>query len=133
MIASGTFEVTVEREPALHEEEGRKLGRARVEKRWSGALEGTSTVWMTTCEGPGGAASYVALERVSGTLDGRRGGFVLRHLGSMHPARGMSLDVSVVADSGWGELAGVGGEVEIRIEAGKHFYRMRYELAPQAG
>jgi hypothetical protein len=74
-----------------------------------------------------GSAGYVAIERVSGALHGRQGSFVLMHYGLME--RGTpSLRVSVVPDSGTGELAGIRGELAIHIEQGRHQYTFDYEL-----
>jgi hypothetical protein len=75
-----------------------------------------------------GSAGYVALERVTGKLDGRAGSFVLVHLGLMN--RGApSLTVTVVSDSATGEVVGLGGRMTIDVHAdGKHFYAFEYEL-----
>lgn len=74
-----------------------------------------------------GSAGYVAMERVTGTLGGRRGAFSLQHSGTM--ARGVqSLSVTVVPDSGTEGLAGLAGEMEISIDGGKHEYKFRYTL-----
>jgi hypothetical protein len=72
-----------------------------------------------------GSAGYVAMERVEGVLDGKRGGFTLQHNGIMdrgHP----SLSVLVVPDSGSGELTGLSGKLDIRSENGKHHYVFEY-------
>jgi hypothetical protein len=81
---------------------------------------------MSETKGSGG---YVALERVTGTLDGKRGGFVLQHNATMN--RGVpQLNIIVVPDSGSDELAGLAGTMTIRIEAGgKHFYEFDYTLS----
>ena len=75
------------------------------------------------------SAGYVALERVTGTLDGRRGSFILQHSGHSSSA-GQSLSVNVVADSGTDELAGLAGTMQIVVEpGGRHFYVLDYTLA----
>ena len=75
-----------------------------------------------------GSAGYVALERVDGTLHGRRGSFVLQHTGTM--TRGTpALSVSVVPDSGSGELTGLSGDFNIIVADGKHSYEFNYSLA----
>jgi len=77
-----------------------------------------------------GSAGYVAIERVTGTLNGRKGSFVLQHHGIMD--RGMpSLMVTIVPDSGTGELAGLKGKMEIRNDAGRHAYELEYDLGHQ--
>lgn len=129
MNATGTFEVTMNAEPPYDVAEGVSLGRVAIDKRFSGALEATSVVHMigarTPVEGSGG---YVAVERVTGTLDGRSGSFVLLHTGVM--TRGArALGVTVVPDSGTGALKGLSGAMDIEIVAGQHHYRFEYELA----
>jgi hypothetical protein len=78
-----------------------------------------------------GSAGYVAIERVDGTLHGRAGGFVLQHAGTM--TRGEAeLSISVVPDSGSGELRGIAGRMKIDIADGKHLYDFDYTLDPAA-
>ena len=110
--------------------EGTALGRTSIDKQLHGDLEATSKGEMLSAmTSVKGSAGYVALERVTGTLHGRKGSFVLQHSGTM--ARGShSLTINVVPDSGTGDLAGLSGTMTIRIEAGgKHFYDFDYELA----
>ena len=108
-----------------------KLGRMSIDKQISGDLT-ASTVGqmlsaMTSTEG---SAGYVAIERVTGVLNGKRGTFVLQHTGTMN--RGApSLAVTVVPDSGTGELVGLEGEFKVNIEEGKHFYEFTYRLPAQ--
>ncbi len=74
-----------------------------------------------------GSAAYVAIESVEGTLDGRAGEFVLAHRGLLD--RGAQTQaISVVPDSGSGALAGLRGEMKIRIEGGVHYYDFDYTL-----
>ncbi len=78
-----------------------------------------------------GSAGYVAMEQVTGSLHGRSGSFVLQHYGIMN--RGApQLTVTVVPDSGTGELAGLAGTLAIKIVDGKHFYEMEYTLGSAA-
>lgn len=104
-----------------------------LEKQFHGQLEGTSlgemlTAMSTTVQGSG---AYVAVERVTGKLAGRSGSFALHHTGVMN--RGVpQLTITVVPDSGTGELTGIIGELKIRIEpGGKHLYEFEYELPAQ--
>jgi hypothetical protein len=74
-----------------------------------------------------GSAGYVAIERVSGTLHGRGGTFILQHSGTM--TRGAPhLVVTVVPDSGTGELEGLAGTMTIDIRDGAHSYAFAYSL-----
>jgi hypothetical protein len=75
-----------------------------------------------------GSAGYVAIEHVDGTLGGRRGTFVLQHSGTM-AGGAQSLTITVVPDSGTGELEGLSGELAITVEeGGKHLYDFAYSL-----
>lgn len=128
MHARGTFDVNLSPQPAAPGTEAAQLGRLAIDKRFHGDLEATSLGEMLSAgTGVAGSAGYVAIERVSGSLHGRQGSFVLMHYGLME--RGApSLRVSVVPDSGTGELAGIKGELTIQIEQGRHDYGFEYEL-----
>jgi hypothetical protein len=132
MQARGTFEVTMNAEPPHDVVDGISLGRVSLDKRWSGALEGTSQAQMIGARTPiAGSAGYVAIERVTGSLAGKRGTFVLQHSGIM--TRGAkSLSVTVVPDSGTGELKGLVGRMDIDIVQGQHYYTFEYDLATTA-
>lgn len=125
--ASGTFEVKLSQETDESTGES-SVGRMTIAKLFSGGLEGTSKGQMlavgTEVEG---SAGYVAMERVKGTLDGHTGTFALQHSGTM--TRGTpELSVTVVPDSGTGELAGLAGKMKINIVGGKHLYEFDYTL-----
>lgn len=128
MNATGTFEVQMQGEPPFDEIEGVSLGRARFDKTFSGELQASGVVHMLSARTPvASSAGYVALERVTGTLGGRRGTFVLQHNATMK--RGTpSLAIAVVPDSGTGELLGLSGSMTILIEQGKHSYTFEYAL-----
>ena len=126
--ARGSFEVTITPQ-AQDAAEGAAIGRLTIDKRFHGDLEARSKGQMlaagTAIEG---SAGYVAIEQASGTLHGRSGSFVLQHSGTM--ARGAGrLIITVVPDSGSGELVGLVGEMTINIVDGKHFYDFEYTLA----
>jgi hypothetical protein len=74
-----------------------------------------------------GSAGYVAIERVSGTLHGRSGTFILQHSGTM-TRNAPQMSVTVVPDSGTGQLVGLAGKMTIKIADGKHFYEFDYTL-----
>jgi hypothetical protein len=129
MHASGTFEVKLNVQKADNkEEESAKLGRMSLDKQFNGDLEGTSAGEMLSVGTEvKGSAGYVAMERVRGTLHGRAGTFALQHSGTM--TRGEpQLSVTVVPDSGTGELAGIVGKMAIKIVDRKHFYEFEYTL-----
>lgn len=132
MRATGTFEVKLTPQPLSYEADGAPLGRLSIDKRFMGDLAAASHGEMLSAgTAVKGSAGYVAIERVTGTLGGRGGGFVLQHNGTMD--RGESrLVVSVVPDSGEGELAGLRGTMVIRIEGGRHSYEFDYTLGADA-
>jgi hypothetical protein len=123
--ASGEFEVKMTPQPA---EDKAAVGKFSLDKKFHGDLEGTSKgemlAIMTTVQG---SAGYVAMEQVTGTLNGRSGTFALQHTGTM--TRGTpQLSVTVVPDSGTGELAGLSGQMTIKIDGSKHSYEFEYRL-----
>jgi len=127
--ASGAFEVKLTPQATDDKAESATLGRMAIDKRFHGDLEATSKGEMLTAgTGVEGSAGYVAIERVSGTLHGRRGAFVLQHSGTM--TRGTpQLTVTVVPDSGTGQLVGLAGKMAINITDGKHSYDFEYAIA----
>lgn len=128
MIAKGRFTVTLAPQPLSDVAEGATLGRMSIDKVFSGDLEGSSRGEMLSVMGAiKGSAGYVAMERVTATLHGHHGSFVLQHSGTMD--RGApSLSVSVVPDSGTDELTGLSGRMQIEITGGEHFYTFEYVL-----
>ena len=103
--------------------------RLRLDKRYFGELDASSQGQMLAARSPvEGSAGYVAIERVTGTLDGRRGSFVLQHFGLMDRGK-PSLEIAVVPDSGSGELAGLHGRMSIEIRDGEHHYGFEYGFA----
>lgn len=129
--AKGSFEVSLNAQSLADPSADAKLGRMSLDKRFSGDLVGTGTGEMLTAmTATKGSAAYVAIERVEGSLNGRKGAFVLQHSGLM--TRGaQSLSIAVVPDSGTGELAGIAGTLKIDIVDKKHFYDFQYTLPQQ--
>ena len=128
MRASGSFEVRLTPEAADEDSEGAPLRRLSIAKQFHGDLEAASRGEMLTAgTRVPGSAGYVAMERVSGALHGRSGTFALQHSGTM--TRGApQLSVTVVPDSGTGELAGLTGRMTIVIADGNHAYEFDYSL-----
>src|SRR5688500_2033142 len=126
--ASGAFDVKVARRARTAE--GAGLGRMSLDKQFRGDLAAASKGEMLTASPPvKGSAVYVAVEQVTGTLHGRSGSFMLHHTGIM--SRGTpQLTITVVPDSGTGELEGLTGTMTITIHDGKHTYDFDYMLAP---
>jgi hypothetical protein len=126
--AAGTFDVKLTQQSTDAEDSGTTLGRYALEKQFRGDLDATSKGEMLSAgTQTKGSAGYVAQERVTGTLAGRSGSFVLQHTGVMN--RGApGLTITVVPDSGTGALAGITGTMNIIIEAGKHSYELDYDL-----
>ena len=127
--ASGPFEVQLTPEPASAAAEVAGLGRLSLDKRFHGALEATSRGEMIAFRSTTpGSAGYVAMETVRGRLDGREGSFVLQHSSTLD--RGQpTQSITVVPDSGTGELAGLTGRMNIDIApGGAHSYRFEYTL-----
>jgi hypothetical protein len=126
--ASGAFDVKLLPETVDSKPADAALGRMSIDKTFHGALDATSKGAMLSTGNPqGGAAAYVALETVTGTLDGRAGSFVLMHNATMVKGEG-TLIITVVPGSGTAALTGLAGRMAVRIEAGKHFYDFDYTL-----
>ncbi len=128
MHASGSFEVKLDPQK---DAEGEGLSRAILRKQFHGGLDGSSVGQMlSVMTAVKGSAGYVALERFTGTLDGHAGTFTLQHSGTM--TRGKAeLRLTVVPDSGTGELAGIAGNMRIENTGGQHSYAFDYTLAPE--
>jgi hypothetical protein len=127
--AAGPFDVEMQPDPNYETAEGGVvLGRVSFKKQFHGALDAASIVQMLSAGSPvKGSAGYVAIERVVGTLDGRAGTFILQHNATMN--RGQpTLSISVVPDTGTGDLVGLAGTMAIDIVEGKHSYRFEYTL-----
>ena len=127
--ARGTFEVQLGPLPTYNQAEGSLLGRMSIDKQFRGDLEASSQGEMLSAGTVArGSAGYVAIERVSGALQGRGGTFVLQHSATM--TRGVpQLSITVVPDSGTGELVGLAGRMTIEIADGKHSYEFEYTIA----
>lgn len=130
--ATGSFDVKLAPQPLTDTAADKTLSRMSISKSFHGALEATSRGEMLSAmTATKGSAGYVAIEHVTGTLDGHTGGFTLQHTGIMD--RGTpSLTISVVPDSGTGELTGLTGTMVIHIApGGQHSYDFTYSLPQQ--
>jgi hypothetical protein len=126
--ATGKFEVTLAPIGTDDKATGSTIGRMSIEKRFDGDLVAVSHgEMMTALTETEGSAGYVAIERVTGTLHGRSGSFVLQHGGIM--TRGApQLTVLVVPDSGTEQLVGLAGRMAIVVTDGDHAYDFQYTL-----
>ncbi len=126
--AAGSFEVKLNPEAMSSVASATGIGRMSLDKKFAGDLIATSQGEMLAFRSAvSGSAGYVAIETVSGTLHGRQGSFVLQHSSTM--TRGVpEQSISVLPDSGTGELNGLAGKLIIDIVDKQHFYRFDYSL-----
>ena len=124
--ARGTFQVQLSPQD---DAAGAPVGRMSIDKQFEGELTGTSKgqMLMAASESVQGSAGYVAIEKVTGTLDGRSGTFYLQHNATMNRGVG-DLNIIVIPDTGTEQLTGLSGKMNIIIDAGKHSYEFDYEL-----
>ncbi len=129
MKISGIFKVNMQpQELTVAGQNDIQLSRFSLDKTYQGDLSASSQGEMLSAmTSVQGSAGYVAIEQVSGTLNGKLGSFVLQHYGTMNQGEGY-LKLEVVPDSGSGALKGLSGTMNIRIEDGQHFYDFEYEL-----
>jgi hypothetical protein len=127
MVAKGTFDVTVT--PVPFDSATGRFNRLFLDKQIQGDLEGESQGEMMGTETQvKGSAGYVAVERVTGTLHGKRGSFVLQHKSTMRKGADFKMDITVVPDSGTDELTGIAGTFNIIFEGKNHLYEFDYAL-----
>ena len=128
MHAEGTFDVKTSPLSTDEATNGTAIGRYGLDKQFHGELEATSKGEMLGAGCPAtGTAGYVAIEQVTGTLNGRTGSFALQHFGTMEDNK-FDLTVKVVPGSGSGELTGISGAMQIIISNGKHTWKFDYTL-----
>ncbi len=128
MRATATFTLDSWEPEPIDDGPGAALGRVRITKTFSGDLAGTGTVEMLTAmTAVEGSAAYVAFERISGTLAGRSGTFVVHHTATS-AAGDQSGSWTVVPDSGTGELRGMEGDGVIAVSSDGHALVLDYAL-----
>jgi hypothetical protein len=129
MHAEGRFDVKTTPQKADNPDaEAAGFVRIALDKRYHGAIEGSGKGEMLASGDGVKSGAYVALEKVSGSLDGRKGSFVLMHHAVMVDGAPRDWRVSVVPDSGTDALAGIAGELRIVIASGTHSYEFEYTL-----
>jgi hypothetical protein len=123
--ARGSFDVTITPQETADEA---PVARMLLYKEFHGDLEAISHGEMMAAHEPlTGAGVYVAIDRVTGTLHGKGGSFLIAHRGIRH-SEGQQLEIVIVPGSGTGQLAGITGTVGIEIVNKEHFYSVAYEL-----
>ncbi|MFT3926601.1 MAG: DUF3224 domain-containing protein [Myxococcales bacterium] len=130
MLAQGTFETSTSQATPYDSLEGVVFSRSRWQRRFTGDLAGEGQLEMLGARTPTpGSAGYVALERITCELHGKRGSFALLHTALMgHGPR--TLVIQIVPDSGTGALRSIRGSMEVSVEGGARSYRLHYELRP---
>ena len=136
LTATGTFEVKMLPE-ASQEPDGFGAGTARfgLAKSFTGEVSGEAVGTMLSVGAPlaGSAAAYVAVDRFARSVNGKTGGFILIHRGTVSKAGNSDLEIIIAPDSGTGELDGIVGTLLIDVKAGVHNYTLTYELLSGLG
>lgn len=129
MQAIGEFQIQFEPQvPSFKGSHEVRIGRMSLRKKYTGALEALSVGEMLSATAPvDGHAGYVALEQLSGALNGVQGSFVLQHFGIKDPDK-QEHRVDIVPGSGTGELVNLRGAMSIRVQGSKHYYELNYSL-----
>jgi Protein of unknown function (DUF3224) len=123
--ARGTFTVNIQ---PLTPAPAEGLSRFSIDKQIHGDLEGTTKGEMFSGGDPQqGAAGYVAIEVVTGTLQGKHGSFALQQMATMD-SNGSKISITIVPGSGTGELKGIAGTFTIQVAEGRHSYELEYTL-----
>jgi hypothetical protein len=129
MHASGTFDVKINPQKTDNPEaQAANLSRLSIDKTFHGALESTSKGEMLATGDGVHSGAYVAIEKITGSLQGRKGSFVLVHRAVMKDGVPADWSVTVVPDSGTEQLAGLEGSMKITITDGQHYYGFQYTL-----
>jgi hypothetical protein len=128
-LAAGTFTISMAPPPAGEGGGRLSVGRMLIDKHYTGELRGSGQGEMLSAGNPAaGAAGYVAIEHITGTLHGRSGSFALQHSGAMHDGHS-ELSIAIVPGSGTGELLGIAGTCKLDFADGQHAYELAYTLS----
>lgn len=129
MVAKGPFDVKLTALDTAHKDE-KAITRYSIDKIYHGDLEGAGAGEMLASGSGKGSGTYVAMEIVSGTLAGKKGTFALAHIGTQAHGH-QNLSITVVPDTGTGELTGLAGKMNIIAAEGKHSYELEYKIEKQ--
>jgi hypothetical protein len=125
--ATGTFDVNITPVQPVADAAPDAPGRMLLSKIFHGGVEGTGSGEMLATMGPEQSGAYVALERVTGTVDGHAGSFALVHRGLMDKGA-QELSIVIVPGSGTGDLTGISGVFHLTLAGGDHLYDLEYSL-----
>lgn len=126
---AGTFDVEIKTlQPDNEPARAANVGRMSIEKQYKGDLAAASTGEMLSSGDGSTSGSYVAIERVSGSLRGRKGSFMLVHHALMNRGTPQNWIITVVPDSATEELQGLSGSLKIILDKGQHLYEFDYAL-----
>lgn len=126
--ATGSFDVKMSPQTVTGQTADPDMGQMAMRKTWEGDLDGTSTGTMIGAGAPAkGSAGYVAMEKFTGTLAGRKGSFVIQQFGTMSN-NNLQMTVAVVPATGTDQLEGLSGTMTIRTNNGQHYYDLDYSL-----
>ena len=129
MRVSGTFDVKLEpQKPDNAPAQGAGIGRVSIDKQYHGGLEGTSQGEMLAYGDGTRSGAYVAIERFSGTVNGRKGSFALVHRSNMSNGVPERWEILVIPDSGTEALTGIAGELRIIFKDKQHLYEADFTL-----
>lgn len=118
--ATGTIQVS-RWEPTSFDESGEaSLVAIVVEETFSGDIQATGVARMLQTLRSDGSASFVGVERVTGTLAGRSGSWVFQDAGTLDTEGAVRGEWFVVPGSGTGDLTGLRGTGTFAAAVGEH-------------
>ncbi|NMH59359.1 DUF3224 domain-containing protein [Alteromonas ponticola] len=125
----GEFDVELNPvEPTFMADDDNTVNRMTISKTYKGELSASGKGEMLSVVTPvQGSAGYVAMEIIKGSVEGKTGAFVVQHSGIMGPS-GEALNIPIIPNSGSGELSGIVGSMQIKVNNGKHYYELEYGL-----
>ncbi|CAN5267966.1 hypothetical protein BH10PSE1_BH10PSE1_14810 [soil metagenome] len=124
---TGTFDVRITPVQPASDAAPDAPGRMLLAKTFQGGMEGVGAGEMLATMGPERSGAYVALERVTGSVDGRSGSFALVHKGLMDKGA-QDLSIVIVPGSGTDDLTDISGVFHLTIADGEHRYVLEYSL-----
>lgn len=127
--ATGTFDVKITPVQPAPDAAPDAPGRMLLSKTFHGGIEGAGIGEMLATMAPERSGAYVAMERVTGSVDGLTGSFALVHRGLMDKGA-QNLSIAIVPGSGTGDLTGIAGVFHLTIDGGEHRYDLEYDLPP---